>query len=95
MYQTEHTKKICKSFSLPVGNILTHAPKGVKLSKHTRLKLQANELEKLQEFLKQPGAYATIKANTNIGNATVKRVIESGSGQVGVVVKLRDFLKRI
>lgn len=70
--------------------------KKVKLSPRTRVKLKAEEMVLLKNYIENdPVSYANISHNTGIKRNTILRILDRGSMQLPVAIKLRDFLKLV
>lgn len=70
--------------------------KNLKLSKRTRVRLSSSEMDALKKYIAdETAAYANIQMNTGISWRTVNRIIELGSMELHVAIRLRDFLKAI
>ncbi|MBX9450009.1 MAG: hypothetical protein KL787_09970 [Taibaiella sp.] len=70
--------------------------KSVIVSKRCRVRLNSEELEKLNIYTREnKTAFSNIKLNTNIHRDTILRTIERGWLEAKPAIKLRDFLKMI
>lgn len=68
----------------------------VKLSPKTRVRLHPDEMELLKGYIENdPVAYANISHNTGIKRDTILRILDRGSMQLSVAIKLRDFLRLV
>lgn len=69
--------------------------KGIKLSVRSRVKLTDEEIEELKTFCDNSSnaPWATIYNNINVKKETIEGMINSGGGELRVVMKVRDFLK--
>lgn len=69
---------------------------GLILSKKSRVKLTTQEMDQLKEYTQNdPAAFINIKHNTNIRRDSILKVMERGSAEVAIALKLRGFLKLI
>lgn len=69
---------------------------GLILSKKSRVKLTTEEMDQLKEYTQNdPAAFINIKRNTNVRRDTILKVMERGSAEVAIALKLRGFLKLI
>ena len=69
---------------------------GLILSKKSRVKLTTEEIDQLKEYTQNdPAAFINIKHNTGVRRDSILKVIERGSAEVAIALKLRDFLKLI
>lgn len=67
---------------------------GVRVSARTIIELEKSEEECLRKHLTKGGGYTTVMLNTGISYPTLKKLERGGKGQVGVIIKIRDFLKK-
>lgn len=65
---------------------------GILVSKRTIIPLEPAEKDFLGDYLKRPGAFSTISLNTGVSYVTIVKLNENGKGQVGTVLKIRDFI---
>ena len=70
--------------------------KNIKWSKRTKVRLGSDELQQLKDYVEnEPASYTNIKLNTGISFQTINNIIQNGSTELHVAIRLRDFLKAI
>jgi Holliday junction resolvase len=71
--------------------------KGIKMSVRSRVKLSAEEIETLKAFCdnEDNAPWATIKKNIGVARVTIEAVLNSGGGELRVIIKIRDFVKAL
>lgn len=71
--------------------------KGIKMSVRSRVKLSAEEIETLKAFCdnEDNAPWSTIKKNIGVARITIDAVLNSGGGELRVIIKIRDFVKAL
>lgn len=68
--------------------------KTIKWSKRTKVRLNADELQQLKEYVEnEQAAYTNIKLNSGVSYDTINSIIKNGSTELHVAIRLRDFLR--
>lgn len=65
------------------------------VSARTIIDLEKSEEESLRKHLTKGGGYTTVMLNTGISYPTLKKLEKDGRGQVGIIIKIREFLKKM
>ena len=70
--------------------------KRIKWSKRTKVRLSADELQQLKVYVEnEQAAYTNVKLNSGISYDTINSILEKGSTELHVAIRLRDFLKAL